>query len=1185
MSTPQPFDAMKLPLHGVRLIEASAGTGKTYSITTLYLRLLLEQDLSVEQILVVTFTNAATEELGERIRERLATALRFLEQGDWAAHAEEDAILAEWLRRRPDPEADRVRLRAALAGLDQAAISTIHGLAQRVLREQAFDTGAPFEAEFLEDESELQARAARDFWRRWLSAEIAPPLRDRVLDAIPGPDELLRRLRTRLNDTALIPQPQTGTPEEEEAALLGEEQALEKSLAALKQAYDEHGAEAEDLIRNSDALNRNRYRKPGVEKALNQLRALCEAERPQADLEEKFELLTTGALQAAGTVKKGKEPPHNPLFDACDAYWRQAQQVLARAAQYRIAFLRHARAAIRENLDHYKEQAQALAFDDLLDRLAAALDGEQGAGLAARLRERYPVAMIDEFQDTDAVQYCIFSRVYGETDEADESHGLFLIGDPKQAIYGFRGGDIFTYLKAARDARSRYGLDTNWRSSSRLLAAFNTLFGSREDAFVQPGIAYQPVKPSPKAEEKPLLIDGEAPVPLQFWRLAVTEENGVKGGFIGADAARDEAADHCARHIAWLLDGHATLGDEPLQAGDIALLVNTHDQAEQVQAALRRAGVASVHLGNDSVFESAEAADLLHLLQALAGCEDTRLLRGALGGPLLGHDAAQLAAWLADDAAWEAVQERFFDYRRIWEERGFIQAFMRLLHDEDLAARLLAGPQGERRLTNLLQLAELCQHASAAHPGIEPLLRWLEAQIRLGAGGEAQRLRLESDARLVKVVTMHASKGLEYPVVYVPFPWQGKEAPKPGFLYHDSEGRACLWLAGFKEAPPEVQQAWREESLAESMRLFYVALTRAARLCVLCWGRVNKAQNSALAALLYSGEHIARPKSLPDEAKVFAPLERLAEECPEGIAVCDPPEASGAPPQAVDRGGLQARPFEGRIDSAWRVSSYSGLIGGHDSDRPDFDAQAGEETAPAAPDPVQALPASARFGIFIHGLLEQLDFPAFEPQAARPLAERLALRHGLGGLDLAAVDELLQRVLATPLPGVGLALGELPRARRLDEMEFHFRVHALTPARLQAALADLPDWAGAADGLDFHGLQGLLHGFVDLVFEHDGRFHVVDYKSNRLDDYGPDSLAQAMQAHRYPLQGLIYALALHRHLQQRLPGYDPARHLGGVHYLFLRGMAPGKEAGIWQRPLTPELITALERAFGGEAAA
>ncbi len=1178
MSTLQPFDAMKLPLHGVRLIEASAGTGKTYSITTLYLRLLLEQDRTVEQILVVTFTNAATEELGERIRERLASALRFLEQGDWAAHAEEDAILAEWLRERPDAEADRVRLRAALAGMDQAAISTIHGLAQRVLREQAFDTGAPFEAEFLEDESELRARAARDFWRRWLAAEIAPRLRDYVLDAIKGPDALLARLRTRLNDTALIPQPDTGTPEEEGEALLGEEQALEKRWEGLKQAYVEHGAEAEDLVRYSEALNRNRYRESGVEKALTQLRALCEGERPLADLEAKFELLTTETLQAS--VRKGKELPHNPLFDACDDYWRQAQQVQARAARYRIAFLREARAAIRENLDRYKEQAQVLAFDDLLDRLAAALDGEQGDALAARLRERYPVAMIDEFQDTDAVQYRIFSRVYGEAGDTNEKHGLFLIGDPKQAIYGFRGGDIFTYLRAARDARSRYGLDTNWRSSSRLLAAFNTLFGSRADAFVQPGIDYQPVKPSPRADEKPLRIDGEAPVPLQCWRLWVTEGKAIK-----VDDARDEAADHCARHIAWLLDGHATLDGEPLQAGDIALLVDTHKQAEQVQAALRRAGVASVHLGNDSVFESAEAADLLHLLQALAGCEDARLLRGALGGPLLGHDAAQLAAWLADDAAWEAVQERFFDYRRIWEERGFIQAFMRLLHDEDLAARLLAGPQGERRLTNLLQLAELCQHASAAHPGIEPLLRWLEAQIRLGAGGEAQRQRLESDARLVKVVTLHASKGLEYPVVYVPFPWHGKDSPKPGFLYHDSEGRACLWLGTFKEAPPEVQQAWREESLAESMRLFYVALTRAARLCVLCWGRVNKGQNSALAALLYSGEHIARPKRLPDEAEVFAPLERLAEACPEGIAVCDPPEASGTPPRVVDRSGLQARPFEGRIDSAWRVSSYSGLISGHDSDRPDFDAQAGEEAAPAAPDPVQALPASARFGIFIHGLLEQLDFTTFEPQAARPLTERLALRHGLGGLDLAAVDALLQRVLATPLPGVGLALGELPRARRLDEMEFHFRVHALTPARLQAALADLSDWAGAADGLDFHGLQGLLHGFVDLVFEHQGRFHVVDYKSNRLDDYGPESLAQAMQAHRYPLQALIYGLALHRHLQQRLPGYDPARHLGGVHYLFLRGMAPGGGAGIWQRPLTPALIVALERAFGGEAAA
>ena len=1163
MSAVQPLHPYRIPLGGLLLIEASAGTGKTWNITSLYLRQLLERALTVDQILVVTFTRAATDELRQRIRNRLQEALTLLDDPS----DPQDPELARWLAERDQPQADARRLRAALASLDGAAIHTIHGFCQRVLTEHAFETGTLFDARFIEDDEPLRQRAAQDFWRRWFAHHTLPdPALDWLLARYPDPTALRKALDDRL-DPRLDLQP----PAPSLDTLL---EALHRHLAELEAAHRalrrHWRPEAEQALRDSTDLNRNSYRPAGLDQAVETLRRLVEADRPLLDPGDKLKLF--GAAWITAKTRKGRTPPQDPLYDACQAYLDHLARLHPLLDGLRLAFLQAARREMADNLAQAKAAAGELAFDDLLDRLDQALAGPGGKTLAAHLRRRHPAVMIDEFQDTDATQYRIFRALHGD----DPEHSLCLIGDPKQAIYGFRGGDIFTYLTAAREARRHYTLETNWRASPPLVEAINRLYQAHPAPFLQAEIRFRPVQPAPAAQSSPLHLDGR-PVPaLQIWRL----ERGTLDehqGWIKTTAARHRVAQACADHIAWLLrPGRARLGDRPLRPADIALLVRSHHQVPVLRQALAERGIHAVTLGDESVFTSEEAEALEQLLAAIIEWEDEGRLRHALAGPLLGYGAEALHRLLDDEPAWEAVRQRFHHYREEWRRHGFIGAFERLMRREGVAQRLLGLRHGERRLTNLLQLVELLQHASQRHPGLEPLLHWLQQERRQAAPYEAARLRLESDQERVKIITMHASKGLEYPVVYLPFPWDDSRRPSAPWFHHDAQGRPCLHLGGGDpEAEAQARAAALEEDLAERLRLLYVALTRAARLCITTWGKVRGAEGSALGWLLHQGEM----KPL-DDAELFAPLAAHQHQAPHAIALTDLPApahlqwADTAPPTPA------ARPFRATIPRRWRVQSYSGLVRGLGWERPGLDDPAPTDAEDLA-DPYPDLPAGSRFGLLFHQLMENLDFRQPRPDELLPT---LAPRHGLSELLNEAPRHQLQRLVTevcqAHLPGGAPPLARIGPQERLDEMEFHFALETFDPRRLARRLAPWPHWQGAFEGLADDAFEGLLHGFIDLVFRHQGRYHLADYKTNRLDDYRPQTLDQTMKRHHYPLQALIYGLALHRHLARRLPGYRPERHLGGVHYLFVRGMAAGSTRGIWHRPLEPALIEALDQALG-----
>jgi len=1201
------LDPLRVPLRGLTLIEASAGTGKTYSITTLYLRLLLELGLEVDRILVVTFTEAATEELRDRIRRRLVQALDRLrgdmgpreEEGGRREGDEKDPILAELLSGLADRERAYVLLADALTRMDEAAIHTIHGFCLRTLTDHAFESGAAFDVEFITDETRLRTTAVEDFWRREV-ASAGPQTARWVREQWKTPRNLLADLEPTLalEDLRLLPRVDAAGVEaarRELAAVFGQMRAL----------WRDASDQIEDILATSPALNRRSYNKKVVARTLQSAAAVAAATEFPAALPAGFERLTPAGLERG--TKAGQCPPTHLFFDLCG---RLSELSLHAHAGGRALFLTSARAFVRDTLEQRKQDEGLLYYDDLLRRLDQALAGEGAEALAAGVRARYPVALIDEFQDTDPQQYRIFRRLYGRQSDC----GLFLIGDPKQAIYAFRGADIFTYMQARDDSTRdghHYGLTINRRSGSRLIAAVNCLFASAREPFVyQDYIGFDPVAPGPTADREPLRLDGVEPVPLQFWMLRLDAENQTTRppGFIRGDAALVSAARACAGYIVELLNraasGRATIGERALATGDIALLVRTHREGDLVQQALRDRGISSVSLSEESVFATEDAAELATLLRALAELHDEGHMRVALVTTLLGWNAAELERLADDELAREALLARFQSYRERWQQQGVMVALQELLAAEQVPARLLRRPDGERRQTNLLQLLELLQVASGEHLGIDGLLRWFSDRRAERGEDTARQLRLESDEGLVKVVTLHKSKGLEYPLVFIPFPWsyfKGPGGEAPVFFHAPEDKGACLDLGSVdREAHARLE---RTERLAERLRLFYVGITRAAKLCVLCWGKVNDIRDAALAYLLHHDPESEFPTSrLPrlSEAEICADLDALASRVPGAIQVRElsVPTGESWVGDRIDPARLAPREFHSTIDASWQVTSYSSLVRGDDSERPDFDAAAVSpvpEDEPGAPaDPLFALPAGTHIGHFLHQLFEDLDFPqAVGAALTRTVRDRLDRYGGLGAgravdRDWApVVEELVTNVLDTQLdPAIPLRLRDIAAADRIVEMEFHFPVAGLEPESLTTALAVSEAHADAAAGLGFKPLRGLMHGFIDLVLRHQGRFYIIDYKSNRLGDrltaYEHDGLHAAIRHHHYDLQYLIYTLALHRFLSQRLPGYyDYRTHFGGVYYLFLRGMRPsaGLRRGVWYDRPPYELIAALDRLF------
>jgi len=961
------LDLLSAELSGLSLIEASAGTGKTYTITGLYVRLVLEQGCLVDNVLVVTFTNAATAELRERIRSRLVEVLRAFEAG-----GKGDDFCRGLFHRSPDTDQAIRRLRYAVLGFDQAAVFTIHSFCQRVLMESAFESGMPFELELVADQGDLLQEIADDFWRCNVQ-DVSAGLLDYLLAQKITPESLLSAVCGGLGKPYL----------EVRGAVLPENlQLLENQfLEAFNQARNhwlEEGDSVRTLLREDSNLNGNKYRKTSMENWFLALDGYF-GSSPGLWFEQLGKFSSSVLFNS---VKKGKAAPQHPFFDTCEILVERRSALMF---AYEQAFV-----ALKQNLLAYCDQELQVRKANL-DR---ALGAEGGEMLAESVRQRYTAVLIDEFQDTDPIQYRIFSRIYGVN-----KCPVFLVGDPKQAIYSFRGADIFAYHQAKNDASQGYTLDMNWRSSPRLITAVNALFNQSHSSFLYDWIPFQSVK-SPDITRDALLDRGASESPLRVWF-----QSGNPKPVTRADAEQLATCATAAEIFRLLRQGQAgdtSIGDCNLTGGDIAVLVRSHRQGRLIAQQLQGLGIHSVQQSRENVFHSPEAGELERVLWAVA--EPDRLFRvmAALATNMFAVNGNALDSLRDDEQQLEQHLAFFQMLHRYWQDQGFICMFRHLLSGGG-AKRLLGLIGGERRLTNLQHLGELLhQYDHAGQRGMEALIKWLSRhRQRKGVGDEETELRLESDENLVQIVTIHKSKGLQYPIVFCPFLWDGKVYSETGksFSFHDEwqDFQPVLEL-GSERMEMGRPQAIKEE-FAEGIRLLYVALTRAQYRCYFVWGNMAGAGKSALAWLLHPADAVQQTgdafKKLGDEA-LRGRLDEIAQQSMGSILVEPLPEIDDNPIlSATDESWIgTVRHLTRDLDSISRVTSFTALTSGHSSELRDHDAQLPRPTEEQAAHNIFGFPRGARAGCCLHAVFEQLDFANVQRPDLELLVQKTLRAHG-----------------------------------------------------------------------------------------------------------------------------------------------------------------------------------------------
>ncbi len=1155
--------ALDLPLRGASLIEASAGTGKTWTLATLFLRLVLEGEAATSPLLL-TFSENATAELRQRLGQRLGWALALLEGTLPPADAEKDPVLAKWLSRRPDEEGDRERLRRALVDLDRLSVFTIHGFCHRLLGEFGYSLDFPPEAEQIAEEEALGRALQGLLSREWARL---PAFMLRWIEKR-GP----RSFETELKQRQRLPEARLVLPDGRADA-----QAWIDSAQELPAAWQELRRQAEGWDADWDKpLRESKKRYPGalhgstLNARLRKLDGMLARPAPPSPriFEQEAGMYHPDSF---GTIWRRDKLDAPPAVEALGRYAALNQP----AARLQDAFERRLKEAVLTDLPRQvakERQARGqFSFNDLIQRALAAVKGEHGTRIAALLRRRHTAVLVDEFQDTDPLQYDLLRRLFPPTAE----RLLVYVGDPKQAIYRFRGGDVHTWAIARRDLEEAGGrqlpLTRCFRSDGALVQVFNRLFAAPRRVFGE-GAALPAPLDVPPARAGSRAPAGEALVchllPEDLW-----------------DGNPGTALEHCLQDCARRLR-EACSAEPGLERSRLAVLVRSNEHARRMVEALAAEGLPARRLLRDSIFDDELALALLQLLSAMADPADAAMLAGLLAGPLSPLPGTALFA--EEDRGLDAVRAALAQAAASWAVHGPGQALPPLLETLDTRRALLGAEHGEARLGLFRQLLDELLGLSREHPSPDALLHAWRARIE-EAGEQDPAPLPESDEQRISVLTVHSSKGLEYERVFCPVLFGDLVRLKGAAERPDGEGGRLL----IPDPDESTKAAWREDLFLDSMRLCYVALTRARCQVQLWLGPANggKAGISALGSLL---QNDPREPLAPDALKAvlakrsraqwITALETVRGEDLARHFVLGLQAAAAAPALAASSSGTwRAAALPRGRGRSFRVGSFSSLwhakASGSEHDE-DFLVEGVQESA-------DGLPAGAAFGTVIHELLEELDFSSLAPEAAERLqAEEDLLKACRRGLAAAGMDpQLATRLQPLLLKALRCRFPErsgIPRLCSLNpadcrsELDFLLPLQGFEASRLVPLLrehgwpAELPP--------DLR-LSGFLRGFIDLVYYAEGRWHILDWKSNRLEPggYGPEELEAAMLAHGYPLQALCYALALYRWL--RLGGIDPEQGLGSVSYFFLRGV--DKESrGIWNRPLPVDLLAALDKEVG-----
>jgi len=1154
-------------LDGIVLVEASAGTGKTYSITRIVLRLLLEKNLEMEEIAIVTFTEASRYDLIGRMRSVLQNALE--------DRIEKNDELTRILSRIPENERREI-LSRALASFDRAAILTIHGFCHRILREFAFETGSLFESEVIADTMDLKRAAAGIFWRKKMK-ELPEFFAAYCLEA----GFLPEKLASFLNDFAAHPGMELHPFESVD--LPDSLDKLEKLYRDTQLSWKNGSREQADELLRSPGVNRNRVKDP--QKSLSRMDEFLSFSSitlasPLLDVPGILSYLSNPGLTSL--LKNGYSAPGGPFHDLCEALCDEMRKMKNTLALFSAGLYRECLEFAEEYASQRKRAANAISYDDMLEFTKQAV--EKSPDLRQAVRKRYRAVVVDEFQDTDPVQWFILRGIF-------KNGPLFLIGDPKQSIYSFRGADMGVYLRARNESSSLFTLTKNFRSTNGMVQAVNRFFdfpSPNPGPFLNRDIRFHRGVCGTSLQE----IDETAPLQILF----LPDNDGT----LSRERAKTIIGENVCAEIQRLI-ATATLEERgkkrPVSPADIAVIVRTNSEAAIIKELLSFHRIRSTVRSEKSVFQSSAAKELARLLTAVENPGRERNLRTAFAGRMMGWSGNAIDCVFRRDFMRQRIMMKFFDYRQSWEKYGFTRMFQSLLAREKIRERTLRLPDGERILTDLLHLAELIQGAGQKNPQAD--IKWLQEKIIESAENKIEhQIRLESEESAVRIITIHNSKGLEFPIVMCPFAWSsGKVSPiyrrspeEKRFLVPDHKGlNDYLKEIGQKE---EIDSLAKKEQLEEEIRLLYVSLTRASRRCYIYLTKFKKSGDLTASSWVLYGKNTfdwvecrERLKAMTGD-DVLRELESLRDTGFISVSAIDEETEFQESSEEEDIQLKGPRVFKGRIRSR-KTSSFASLLYRKESEEAEKDQFRPLEKIEEekVENTIFHFPGGSRSGIFFHEILENLSFQASQEEARSVIAQKLRdYRFDETCLDPVArmIDDLFHAPLYPGKKEFCLAAVK----QKKQEMDFLFPVSNVDAGELRSQSGLPSSLRSCLEMMNYVIPEGFLKGFIDLVFEFEGRYYLADWKSNRLgishEDYLPENLSVAMNKDGYFLQYYIYLSALHLYLSRRLKDYDYDTHFGGVLYIFLRGIHPKKDTGIFRDRPDREWVDRFTRLLGGK---
>lgn len=1177
------FDFIHSPIEpGLSVIEASAGTGKTFAISHLVPRLLLEGKIShLEKILLVTFTNDAAGELAGRVRQVLEKL--------HAAPADEEARKAPGIHRLRlefgQCEDFDKKLSQALLDIDRLSVSTIHSFCQRVLQDEGALCGMPVAPELIASHDEIVESVLHDLWEERIAGNPTAAAIAAAMEWRLETDLAFLKQALPLDQPELVP-------------------PVEDFGATLREVRDLAGKCTPEVV---EALRKflagvSRWKKdaPGEAERGQMLRDL----RHRGEISASWIVAVRQAAEMPDHISKGSKEGKGaaaavPALEAVEVATKVVQRLQASQWAFQAGLLR----AVREKLSVELKANRKVTYDGLIEVVYQALCGNHAMELSQRLRDRYQVGLIDESQDTDPRQFEIFRRIFmGADGAAHGQHSLMLIGDPKQAIYGFRGADVNTYLGAKGQARRVFLLTRTFRAPEPLVGAINAVF-SRERSLLKNGLEFSP---GVSGKTQVTRLDGPdetASSPMEVWLVPDTQAD----DYSNAGKRTERITSSVASEIVRLLNAGATLvtTDEEenverslVRPGSFAVLVSDGKQAAAVAAALKSRAIPAITASGDDIMASEEASEVLAILQAIENPRRSRLLFAALVTHMLDGSIHSLDSGGHDE---DAVQQEFIRWQQTLERRGAAAAFVLIDQEKGVTRRLAGMDQGERRITNLRQLIELLQHVSVEHGNhCGRLVHWLEMEISRATNRsdiEERQLRLESDADAVRIVTMHASKGLEYPLVFCPFLWSSRE-PK-GIQKLAVPGQSTQ-LINVRLTDDSSKQELEREALEDRLRLAYVALTRAKVKVWIHAGEVNGPQAKTgtatdwlfrLDASEIHDQWCQRSYAGSRGTAHAAGMDEILKAGGRGlIEVREPPASSDDRWTGEDTSEQPMAPasMPPVIPPAWALTSFSQLTKeAHQHEDKTAAVEALEVDAVPAKvllgsNNFQAAPGGTLMGAAIHDWIEAWDFSRVnqgklsEHLAKYPLPETKKDQ----AMSLAdAVAGMLEHLRAAILPGLGCTVAVACPFSESSEWHFHLPIRTALDARSLAVVFERhgqPDYARVLRALTCESLQGYLHGFIDRIAFWDGKWGVVDWKTNNLGnsdaDYVQPQLLQCARQSHYLLQAHLYLVALRRYL-------GPDTPIAGAWLVFLRGVRANSEFSILHVNPSAELLDELGGLF------